>query len=211
MRIAKSAQNPGVSAILLSLAFLALISCGGPGENTSASKDEAAAENTPSAAKASPAADRFSEWVEYSSEPHGFSILAPQSFDVSRDTTQTVAGDIELTTYLAELGKAAYGVVCNDFPEGLVEGKDPAILIKGGIQGFVNQFGGRLSGERYLSLNGHSGLEIALTGSTQGVDIFAKGRFYLVGTRMYQVTVIAEKGSEDMAAIDAYLGSFKLK
>jgi len=159
-----------------------------------------------------PASDEIpAGWVEYGSEPHGFTILTPKSFDVSHDVTQTEAGDIALTTYLAEMGKVAYGVTCNDFPEALVQGKNAEALIKGGSEGMVNQFAGTVTGEQVLELNGNPGLEIALNGTTQGVKIFAKGRIYLVGTRMYQIFVFAEEEAKDLPVIDRFLRSFKLK
>ncbi len=197
----------GISGLMAGFLVLLAVACGRSGEDQATP----AADITPPETAAPVVPDRFSGWLEYGSDLHGFSIFTPKSFDVSRDTTQTAAGEIELTTYLAEMGQAAYGVVCNDFPTELVEGKDPNILLKGGSQGFVGQFAGIVTGERLLTLDGHTGLEVALTGATQGVDIFAKGRFYLVGLRMYQVTVIAEKGSEDLEAIDRFLGSFRLK
>jgi len=188
---------------LISLGAMFISACNRSGQDQAAPPAETKTEAA--------AADKFAGWVEYGSEPHRFTIMTPKSFEVSRDTTQTTAGDIELVTYLAELGPAAYGVVCNDFPQDIVAGKDPNAILQGGSKGFNSQFNGTVTGEQLLILNGHSGLEISLTGATQGVEIFAKGRFYLVGNRMYQIMVIAEKGKGDLEAIDKFLGSFKLK
>jgi len=214
----RSAKKVLLPVLLFSLTVLLISACSksakeqtAPGAETKAAetKTEAMAATEPS--PAAPVADKYSDWVEYGSEPHLFTILTPKSFEVSRDKTQTAAGEIELITYLAELGSVAYGVVCNDFPPDFMSKTDPSTLLKNGSNGFVNQFSGKVSGEQVLSLEGHPGLEITLTGVTQGIDIFAKGRFYLVGDRLYQVTVIAEKGKEDLEAINKFLGSFKLK
>ena len=190
--------------------MLLISACSRSGQDKAAPSAETMAEAPVAETAAPPAVDKFTGWLEYGSEPHRFTIMTPKSFEISRDKTQTAAGELELVTYLAELGTAAYGVVCNDFPQGFIAGKDSNTVLKGGGKGFINQFNGTVTGEQLLSLDGHSGLEIALTGVTQGVDIFAKCRIYLVGNRLYQISVIAEKGKEDLEAIDKFLGSFKL-
>ncbi|MBM3294244.1 MAG: hypothetical protein FJY82_06925 [Candidatus Aminicenantes bacterium] len=208
MPLLRSSSTRFLTAVLAALVIFAL----GCGKKESESAPAAANAPKPEAVSPAPAADEIpAGWVEYGSEPHGFTILTPKSFEVSQDVTQTEAGDIALTTYLAELDQVAYGVTCNDFPPALVQGKNAQILIKGGSEGLVNQFAGTVTGEQVLELDGNPGLEIALNGTTQGVKIFAKGRIYLVGTRMYQIFVFAEEGRKDLSAIDRFLKSFKLK
>lgn len=207
MRLVCFRVSTVMAVVFLGLAVLLAAACGGGSEDVSA----AAPETGPAEPAPEPAApEKAAAWLEFASDVHGFSISTPGSFDVSRDTTQTEAGEIELTSYLAEMGRVTYGVVCNDFPEDLVAGKDPYVLIKGGSRGFVDQFGGTVTGERLLTLDGHPGMEVALTGSWQGTEIFAQGRFYLVGRRMHQAIVVAEKGSEDPWDIERFLASFKL-
>jgi hypothetical protein len=211
MKLHHSTSKELVLITLISLGTMFILSCNRSGQDQAAPSAETKTKAAAAETTAPTAAERFAGWVEYGSQPHRFTIMTPKSFVVSRDTTQTPAGDIELVTYLAELGPAAYGVVCNDFPQDFVAGKDPNAILQGGSKGFNSQFNGTVTGEQLLTLNGHSGLEITLTGATQGVEIFAKGRFYLVGNRMYQIMVIAEKGKGDLEAIDKFLGSFKLK
>jgi len=98
-----------------------------------------------------------------------------------------------------------------DFAEALVKGKDPEVLIRGGAKGFVSHLNGTGTSEKMISLGDSKGMELVLTGSSQGVPLFAKGRFYLVRNKMYQICVVAEKGKEDLIAIDKFLDSFKVK
>jgi hypothetical protein len=177
----------------------------------------------PAAAKASPPAgpgpdttaaadpDKFRGWLEYGSEPDGFSVFTPKSLTPQKEKTETAAGTMDMMIYMAELPTSAWGVCCNDFPADLLEGKDPVVILKGAAEGFGNQISGSVSAESQLALDGHPGLQITLSGVARGVNMFAKARFYLVRNRMYQIYVISEKGKEDVEAIDRFLTSFKLK
>jgi len=211
MKFHRSGSKDFILITLIGLSVLGLSACSRSGQDQAPPAAETKTEGPAVETTAPPAADNYADWVEYGSQPHLFTVMTPKSFEVSRDTTQSAAGEMELITYLAELGSVAYGVVCSDFPQDFVDKTEANTLLKNGSIGFINQFKGKVSSEQLLSLQGNPGLEIALTGVTQGVDIFAKARFYLVGRRLYQVMVIAEKGKEDAKAIDKFLGSFKLK
>ncbi len=211
MKSRRSGLKDLILTALIGLSVLCISACSRSGQDRAAPAAETKTEGPAVETTAPPAADKYADWVEYGSEPHLFTVITPKSFEVSRDTTQSAAGEMELVSYLAELGQVAYGVVCSDFPQDFIDKTEPNTLLKNGSKGFINQFNGKVSGEQLLSLDGNPGLEIALTGITQGVDIFAKARFYLVGKRLYQVMVIAEKGKEDLEAIDKFLRSFRLK
>ena len=190
---------------------LILAACGKSGKDEAAAASEPASETPAVQTPAPPAADPYAGWIEYGSDPYGFSVMTPKSFDLSRDTSETEAGDVGLVTFLAELETASYGVVYGEFTQDFINQADPDILLKGGAKGFLEKLSGTLTAERQITLDGHTGLEIVMTGMSQGLDLFGKARFYLAGTRLYQVIVIAAKGKEDLPAIDHFLDSFKLK
>jgi hypothetical protein len=198
------------SVFLICLGMLFLPGCKKSGEQQAPPSAEPTTEAPAVETAAPPVTEAFADWVEYGSKPDGFTIMTPKSFDLYRDKTQTEAGEIELVTYLAELPTVAYGVVCNDFPQEFIAKTDPNKLLKNGSEGFIAKLNGVLTGERLLSMDGHAGLEITMTGSQQGVGLFGKARIYLIGNHLYQVTAIAEKGKEDLAAIDHFLDSFKV-
>ena len=173
--------------------------------------ETAAVSGQPPVQAVAPAPSSFSNWVEYVSVPFGFSVLTPKSFDLYKDKSSTSAGEIEYLTYLAEMGPVSFGIVCNDFDPNFLAGVDSKILLTDGIKGFVEKLGGTTTGERPVSLAGSEGREITLTGAAQGVALYGKARFFLVGNRLYQLAVIAEKGQENTAAIEHFFESFKLK
>lgn len=185
------------TVVLFCAAALLFAACG-------KSKEEAAASDKP-------APDAFAGWMEYGSDPQGFTVMVPKSMDLYRDKSQTAAGEIEILTFLAEMPTASYGVVCNDFPQDFLAKADTGEMLANGIKGFVSKLSGTLDAERPVTLDGNAGREIVMTGSSQGVALYGKARFFLIGARLYQVAYIAEKGKEDPAAVDHFLDSFKLK
>lgn len=197
-----------VFAALVCAGALVLTACG------KSDKDEAvSAGETPAVQTAGPApvAEAFSGWVEYVSDPMGFTVKAPQPLTVSRDTSKTADGETEIYYYMAEMGPVTYGVVCNDFTEDFAAKIDPKEFLVKGIKGFVDSLSGTVSAERDVALDAHNGREIVLSGASQGTALYGKARFFLIGSRLYQVACIAEPGKEDTAAVDYFLDSFKLK
>jgi len=201
----------GPVILLLSLGVFLISACGKSKEKPAAPETPPAAETAAAETAAPPITNAYAGWVEYGSEPDGFTILTPKSFDLYRAKTPTDAGEIEIITYLAEMPTVAYGVVCNDFPEEFMAKTDPNLLLKNGGKGFVDKLNGTLTGERLLSKGGIAGLEITMKGIQQEVELFGKARFYIVGNRLYQVAAMAEKGKENLPEIDYFLDSFKLK
>jgi len=211
MRFLKSRQKALGLVFVFCCGALILAACGKSGKDEAAAASEPASETAAVQTPAPPAADPYAGWIEYGSDPYGFSVMTPKPFDLSRDTSETEAGDIGLVTFLAELETASYGVVCSEFTQEFIDKADPEIMLHSGSSGFLEKLSGTLTSERQITLDGNPGLEIVMTGMSQGLDLFGKARFYLAGTRLYQVIVIAAKGTEDLVAIDHFLDSFKLK
>lgn len=199
------------------LFFFAAIACAGALVFTAcgkSGKDEAApAGETPAVQTAGPAtaAEAFAGWVEYVSDPMGFTVKAPQPLTVSQDTSKTADGDTEIYYYMAEMGPVTYGIVCNDFTEDFAAKIDQKEFLDKGIKGFVDSLSGTVSGEREVALGAHNGREIVMSGSSQGIALYGKARFFLIGRRLYQVAYLAEQGKEAPAAVDYFLDSFQLK
>jgi len=187
--------------IVLCAGALVFAACGKSG------KDEAAATETPTA----PAVNPYAGWVEYISDPMGFTVMAPKPMEISREKSETADGPTDINYFMAEMGAVTYGVVCNDFSPEFTAKIDRKEFLDKGVKGFVDKLAGTLTAERDVTLSGYTGREIEMTGSSQGVALYGKARFFLAGTRLYQLAYIAEQGKEDAAAVDHFLDSFKLK
>jgi hypothetical protein len=195
--------------VLLCFALALLNSCG------KAKKEEAApvqTKETAAAEKVETTPSPFDSWQEYSSDRYGFSISTPRAFEESTQKTPTEVGDIDVITLIAQAeDSTTYVATYSEFPEQIVKAGEPLELLRGGKQGVVDLLNGTVTSERELSLDGNPGLEIILTGTAQGYNIAAKGRFYLVKNRLYQIYVMAQQGKENTEATAKFLDSFRLK
>lgn len=187
--------------IVLCAGALVFAACGKSG------KDEAAAGEMASA----PAANPYAGWVEYISDPMGFTVMAPKPMEISQEKSDTADGPTDINYFMAEMGAVTYGVICNDFSAEFTAKIDRKEFLDKGVKGFVDKLAGTLTAEREVTLGGYTGREIVMTGSSQGAALYGKARFFLAGTRLYQLAYIAEQGKEDAAAVDHFLNSFKLK
>jgi hypothetical protein len=187
--------------IVLCAGALVFAACGKPG------KDEAAAGETAS----TPTADPYAGWVEYISDPMGFTVMAPKPMELSQEKSETADGPTDINYFMAEMGPVTYGVICNDFSAEFTAKIDRKEFLDKGVKGFVDKLAGTLTAERNVTLGEYTGREIEMTGSSQGAALYGKARFFLVGTRLFQLAYIAEQGKEDAGAVDHFLNSFKLR
>ncbi|MBN1938656.1 MAG: hypothetical protein JW843_03655 [Candidatus Aminicenantes bacterium] len=194
---------------LMIVCALALVfaACGKSGKDETGAGEAAGSAGGPSAE----AADAYAGWVEYISDPMGFNVMVPQPMIYSTERKETAAGPTDLHYFLAEVGAETYGVICNDFSGDFAAKVDQKDFLDKGIKGFVDNLAGTVTSERDVALDGQAGREIVLTGSSGGAALYGKARFFLIGSRLYQVAYIAELGKEKEAAVDHFLDSFKLK
>ena len=149
--------------------------------------------------------------MEFNSQAGKFSILAPVALkeEVNQvDTPQGGKRDVHLFT--GESGKLAYIVSYSDYPDNQSV-KDPEALLTSVRQAaVVSASGGLLKGENKINLDGNTGREFTINfKGPNNEDWVSKTRAYLVGNRLYQVMVVADKGVA-IAELDAFLNSFKL-
>ncbi len=157
-------------------------------------------------------APNFSGWIPYTSDEAGFSVLTPAVFAPNSETTPTDAGDIRFQRFTAQPDfHHIYIIVVSRMPEALVAGRNPVELLQGAREGVIGQFQGTVTSERQMILDGRPGLEIKVTGTSQGMSVTVVSRVYLARNSLYQAYVIAEKGYEDDASDRHFLDSFKLK
>jgi len=200
--------------VLKRICFLILIgatlwSCGkkdaaGPGAE--AVPEESTEEETENAAP------DFSTWIPYASDEGGFSVKAPTVFVKNYEKTPTDGGDIQIIRFVSQTDfHHIYLIVINQIPEALLAGRDPNEMLQGTREGAVSQFQGTIVSERQMTLQGHAGLEIVLTGRSEGMDVEVTIRFFLVKNNLFHIYVINRKGFEDPASAQYFLDSFAFK
>jgi hypothetical protein len=139
-------------------------------------------------------------WVKFSSAEGRFSVIFPGKPAHEADANELYASH----SFIAETEWATYGVTYADYkgaisdPRGALEGARDVFLI-----------GKELVGETEITLDGHAGRELRVK-ADRGMAASVT-RLYLVGNRLYNMTVVfAPAGTYDPASVQKFFSSFKL-
>jgi hypothetical protein len=152
------------------------------------------------------------DWITFSSDEGGFSLLLPQQPQEQRQPVQTDVGTVEAIMYLVEAGNTAFGAGFSDFPASTAAA-DPDAVLAGARDGAANNVNGTVVDEQPIELNGFPGLEIAVeipaASSVPGGALY-RAQLFLVNNRLYQVIYVAPKADEDPADYQKLFTSFQL-
>ncbi len=147
---------------------------------------------------------------EFKSDSGKFSVQVPKPLAESVQTTDTQSGKMQQHVFTADVGKTTYLVAYVDYPSESVKG-DPQNVINLAIMDAVTNVTGQLVSTKDITVQGNPGKEIFLESFAQdGQAVHTKGRFFMVGNRLYQVMGLANRGEADFTAIDSFLNSFKI-
>ncbi len=146
------------------------------------------------------------EFKPYSSAEGKFSCEFPGS---PKEETQSAAG-VPMKMIGIDGGNVAYAVTYADMPIPANESADGIQDRLDGVRdGMLSSLGGKLKSESRIELDGkHPGREIRAD-LPEGKGT-VRARVFFVGTRLYQVMVIGEKGFAESADTLRFLNSLKL-
>ena len=152
-----------------------------------------------------------STWREVDSPDGGFRILMQGDPRVANNVLDTPLGKINASWYSIEANDSAFGVGYADYPEAVTRGT-PRELFTVVRESWVKRISGTLQGDGTdIKLdNQYPGMEFIALGKLNNRDAYVRGRFYLVGNRLYQVVVFGTKSAMPISDINQFLGSFKL-
>ena len=192
------------SALLVLGAFLAACGSGGqsPAPSVPVASSGAVASASPTSAAASGALP--SGWTTFTSPDGSFTVGMPGQPTATTQTANTALGPIEIHIFVYQTSTIAYTVDYNDYPAAALDGKDPSVILSGGVQGAVQNAKATLQSSTPVTLGSTPGVEwvAAVTGGT------LHGRMYLSGSRLYQL-LVAGAGSE-LPDLDAFFSSFAI-
>jgi len=175
----------------------ALLSLGGLG--ACASRQQA-----PAAAK--PEAPQPAAAVVQSTEG-GFSVAIPGPVSEERRSQETDVGAVTLHTFISVRPDVdtAYYVSYTDFPPAAVSQADPRDVVARASLGALEALGATGLSSRPLTLNGFPGWEVEGVSGPRHL----RGRFLLVGPRLYQQLLLHPEGKPPQDA-DHFFESFQL-
>jgi hypothetical protein len=137
------------------------------------------------------------EWIKFSSEEGGFTILMP---------SQPKPDELKKENFVFHMFTVAdrdiYLVGYGDYAPNIhldVQGE-----LKANRDNFLRALNAALTGSTNIELEGRPGIEF--TGETP--DRYFKSRVYFFGNRVHQIAVAFPKGEVDSAKIDRFFASF---
>jgi hypothetical protein len=102
-------------------------------------------------------------------------------------------------------GRFGHSVVCASYPNNIEH--DAGSKLQRGRDAAVRLFEGKLVGDKKITLDDHPGLEFLIR--MKNGDYY-RSRIFTVGTRLYQVTLVATKEDATSKQSDAFFESFRL-
>jgi hypothetical protein len=149
-----------------------------------------------------------SDWLSFSTYEGGFSIEAPDNFQEKNIVVKSVIGPLKFKIYLLEMEQAVYLVGYSDYPDSIIEVKTPDELLQFATEGAIKNLKGEVKKDTEISLGKHPGREVVIV--IPKVENEHRLRLYLVGKRLYQLSVFIPEGQVVEADPERFFNSFRL-
>lgn len=152
--------------------------------------------------------DEKPNWTEFVSEEGAFKVLLPGKPTKQTITVNTPKGQIVHNSFMAASG----GVICiinyAELPAVVTAPNEIKAIFDEARNEFVKAMEGKLVSEKNISFEGTQGREFEV--ETRSAK--AKGRFYLINQRFYQMVIMdaSLSGKSPGAEPDKFLDSFKI-
>lgn len=147
----------------------------------------------------------------------GFTAQMPGTAKKQTQTVSTAVGPVTFNTFSVEHRNEAFIVGYNDFPAAATKNIDPEQLLNNAKAGAVQNVGGKVTGEKSITMAGHPGKEFVGEGVSPGTDSSGKkqeatftARIYWASPRLYQVLYVHPKGSAATETGQKFLDSFQI-
>lgn len=137
-----------------------------------------------------------------------YSIDFPGPAQESTQTVTTGAGPTTAHILSYRSRKAEFTALYSDYPPGAVEGMPADRVYAGAIDGAVRGSGGKLRSSVAVQAGNVAGRE-AVFDAPNGAET-VRVRYFLVGSRLYQLMYDGPKGSEKQPEATDFLNSFQL-
>ena len=146
-----------------------------------------------------PAQTEQSGWEEFVPEGGGFSVLFPTK-PVEAITTKT---NYTLHSFTSVAGRGTYVASYADYKQIKLE---PAAFLISNRDRFNKSMQAKLTSNREITLNGHTGLEFTSENSAANI----RSQIFLVGNRLYQTVTMILRDVDQTTYVNRFFDSFKL-
>jgi hypothetical protein len=153
---------------------------------------------------------RSAPWQKFNSPEGKFSVLMPSRPKLQVNDVEGAAGKSTHYNYTSVKNIGLFAVMYFDHP---VELKDAAQresrldVIRDGV---VASLGGEMISEKKIKLYGNPGREFSVRKTEQGSEDVYQWRIFLVGKRVYQLSVATERKDSGSPDVTKFFTSFDL-
>ena len=144
----------------------------------------------------------------YRTPSGGFQVRFPEGKAPEVEEKTITGGGAAVHLFKVQYGTSGYIVTYDDFAKG--SARTPQLILDGAREGVVETTGGTIDSERPVTINGHPGLDLAVTATTSGITMRQRVRVFLVDGRLYQLIVVAPSWSGATVVEQEFFDSFRL-
>jgi hypothetical protein len=144
----------------------------------------------------------------YRTPSGGFQVRFPEGKAPEVEEKTITGGSAAVHLFKVQYGTSGYIVTYDDFAKG--SARAPQLILDGAREGVVETTGGTIDSEPPVTLDGHPGLDLAVTATTSGITMRQRVRVFLVDGRLYQLIVVAPSWSGATVVEQEFFDSFRL-
>ncbi len=160
------------------------------------------------------AAPLFSQnFVTYKNDAANFSASFPGKPTLTTNDIPTDAGTVKLINFSSEVSDGIYYIGVSEYPKGFnLKGREQAVLDESLTSAMSDFENSSLTMRNDITLGSYPGLEFQLTSKLNGGNVIVSGRFFLAGSKMYQLLATFTEGgyNSNKEKISGFFSSFKL-
>lgn len=144
----------------------------------------------------------------FQSEQGNFSAQVPAGLTLAESSLPV--NQLTIHSFDGRLGETGYGIFYYDLPGEATDQKSQTAALDGARDGWLQFMHGRLESEQQITLGKFPGREITVAAQADSGALTIKARYYLVRSRIYQITVSVPADHSIGLQADTFLKSFAL-
>jgi hypothetical protein len=150
------------------------------------------------------------DWIDFTSKAGKFTVKVPSKPSEKKRDTDFQGETVTIHTFAVPVAKdGAYLVSYADFPEDTFSEENTKTFLENYEKGFVKGAKGKsLSSKAVKQQKKYAGREF--TFAIPELEGKGRGRVFVVGDRLYQVTALGTEDFMDSEDIDFFFNSFKV-
>lgn len=149
----------------------------------------------------------------YKNDAANFSVSLPGKPVLSTNDIPTEAGTVKLINFTVEASDGIYYIGVSEYPKEFnLTGREKTVLDESLTGAMADFESSNLLSRKDITLGAFKGIEFQISSKLNGGSVMVSGRFFLVGSKIYQLLATFTEGNynSNKDNINSFLTSFKL-